>query len=104
MLLLGCDQPALEVAHLDALLAGTDAASSGCAATGYGARLGLPAVVAPALLALAAVLRGDQGLRAPLNALAPDSIGRLDAPELQFDLDTPADVARAIERGLLDRE
>jgi molybdenum cofactor cytidylyltransferase len=103
VLLLGCDQPALEVSHLDALIAGAVGASSGCAATGYGARLGLPAVVTRALLAHSGELHGDHGLRAPLNALAAGSVWRLDAPELGIDLDTSADVERAIELGLLDR-
>jgi molybdenum cofactor cytidylyltransferase len=102
VLLLGCDQPALQGAHLDGLLAGTGLVSSGCAATGHGVRLGLPAVVSPDVLAFAAGLQGDQGLRGPLNALPVDSVWRLDAPELDFDLDTPADVERAIELGLLD--
>jgi molybdenum cofactor cytidylyltransferase len=46
--------------------------------------------------------QGDAGLREVLNALTPDTVGRLAAPELELDLDTPADLATATARGLID--
>lgn len=101
-LLLGCDQPALELTHLAQLLDAATASRSGCAATRHADALGVPAVVSASLLSQALLLQGDRGLRPHLNAMAPDAIGRLDAPELLFDLDTPDDVAHAVARGWLD--
>lgn len=104
VLLLGCDQPALELAHLSALLALAARASSGCAATAYADALGMPAVVSAQMLQASMALQGDRGLRAPLNVLGRERVGVLEAAELALDLDTPADVRLAIERGLLDAE
>lgn len=101
-LLLVCDQPALQRAHLEALLQAADGAASGCAGTVHGTRLGVPAVVTIARL-LAARPQGDAGLRELLNALPPAQVGRMQAPELALDLDTPADLAEAARRGWIDR-
>lgn len=101
VLLLACDQPALETAHLQALLEAAAKADSGCAGTVHGARIGIPAVVTLARLARAQP-QGDAGLREVLNALTPDAVGRLVAPDLELDLDTPADLVTATARGLID--
>ncbi|TAA11958.1 nucleotidyltransferase family protein [Pseudoxanthomonas winnipegensis] len=101
VLLLACDQPALEAAHLQALLEAAARADSGCAGTVHGARIGIPAVVTLARLAQAQP-QGDAGLRELLNALTPETVGRLAAPELELDLDTPADLVTATARGLID--
>ena len=103
-LLLGCDQPALQVSHLRALLEGASVSDSACAATVHGDALGIPVVVTTSVLAEARELVGDRGLRAVLQRLPRESIHLLDASELRFDLDTPADVQTAIERGWLDRQ
>ncbi|WP_244919621.1 nucleotidyltransferase family protein [Pseudoxanthomonas spadix] len=100
-LLLACDQPALQRAHLEALLHAADGAASGCAGSVHGTRLGVPAVVAIAQL-LTARPQGDAGLRELLNALPPAQVGRVQAPELALDLDTPADLADAARRGWID--
>ena len=102
-LLLGCDEPALQVSHLRALLEGASVSDSACAATVHGDALGIPVVVTSSVLAEARELVGDRGLRAVLQRMPRESIHLLDAGELQFDLDTPADVQMAIERGWLDR-
>lgn len=102
-LLLACDQPALEVQHLQALLDAAAAATSGCAGTLHGDRLGIPAVVTLSRL-LAAQPQGDAGLRELLNAVPPDQVGRLDLPELAFDLDTPQDLDAAIQHGWIDAQ
>ena len=47
-------------------------------------------------------LQGDRGLRDSLQRLPSDAIFLLQAVELEFDLDTPADVEKAIVDGLLD--
>ncbi len=100
-LILGCDQPALEVAHLRALLDG--ARASGCAATVHGDALGIPAVVSASLLRQALQLQGDRGLGAPLTRLPAGTVWRLEAPELALDVDVEADVVEAVDRGWLDR-
>lgn len=100
-LLLTCDQPALDLAHLQALLAAARAAPSGSAATRFGDRVGVPAVVAPAALRAARTVQGDRGLRDVLNATGAGVI-TCDAPDLGVDIDTPEDVAEAVSRGWLD--
>ena len=100
-LLLTCDQPALDLAHLQALLAAARAAPSGSAATRFGDRVGVPAVVAPAVLRVARAVQGDRGLRDVLNATGAGVIA-CDAPALGVDIDTPEDVAEAVSRGWLD--
>lgn len=103
-LILACDQPALELAHLRQLLAGAAGASSGCAATSHAGKRGVPAVVASSLLAEAAGLQADHGLGGSLRRLPDDAVWTLRAPELEFDLDTEADVETAIARGWLDAD
>ena len=100
-LLLTCDQPALDLVHVQALLAAARAAPSGSAATRFGDRVGVPAVVAPTMLRAARDLQGDRGLRDVLNA---DGAGVIacDAPVLGVDIDTLEDVAEAVSRGWLD--
>ena len=101
VLVLGCDQPALEAAHLGSLLSGARNATSGCAATMHTGGAGIPAVVPGAWLqGLPPV--GDRGLGLRLRALPIASLSLLQAPELEFDLDTAADVEQARLRGLLD--
>ena len=100
-LLLTCDQPALQVTHLQALLEAARHAPSGCAATRFGDRVGVPAVVAPTMLRAARDLQGDRGLRDVLNAAGAGVIA-CDAPALGVDIDTPEDVAEAVSRGWLD--
>jgi molybdenum cofactor cytidylyltransferase len=100
-LLLACDQPALGLPHLQALLHAARQAGSGCAGTVHGARIGIPAVVTVARL-LQAQPQGDAGLREVLNALPPEQVGQLHAPELALDLDTPPDLAEAARRGWID--
>lgn len=103
-LLLGCDQPALQLLHLQVLLQGAVSSSSGCAATRHGEARGIPVMVSAGMLAdEVRELSGDRGLRAALQRLPRDSIHLLEASELQFDLDTPADVQHAIEAGWIDR-
>lgn len=102
-LILGCDQPALEQIHLQQLLAGAAASSSGCAATLHASARGVPAVASAAVLDEARDLQGDRGLRGSLQRLPSDSIFLLEAVELEFDLDTPADVEKAIAEGLIDQ-
>lgn len=103
-LILACDQPALEITHLQQLLTGAASATSGCAATSHADKRGVPAVVASSLLAEAAGLQADHGLGGRLRQLSDDAVWTLHAPDLEFDLDTEADVEAAIARGWLDAD
>lgn len=100
VLILACDQPALQARHLQALLQGAARSPDACAATVHGERLGIPAVVTRSLLASARNLGGDRGLGGRLTALP--GIWRLHAPELALDIDTTQDVAQAVRNGWLD--
>lgn len=102
VLVMGCDQPALELAHLRQLLDGAARSTSGCAATAYGLGLGMPALINAALWQHVHELEGEQGFGRRLNALPADAVWRLHAPELQLDIDTPENEQAAIARGLLD--
>jgi molybdenum cofactor cytidylyltransferase len=102
VLVLGCDQPALDAGHLRALLDGAARATSGCAATAHGDALGIPAVIAAAVWRKAEQLRGDRGFGAALKRLPAETVWRLHAPELEHDLDTPADLVAATARGWID--
>ncbi|MGH8079110.1 MAG: nucleotidyltransferase family protein [Lysobacter sp.] len=102
ILVLGCDQPALDIGHLRALLTGAATAASGCAACAHGEALGVPALIAPSLWRQATGLHGDRGFSAALARQPEGTVWRLRAPELEHDLDTPADVDLAIASGWLD--
>ena len=101
-LIIGCDQPALEHDHLQRLLEGAAGSSSGCAASRHGDAPGIPVVADASLLRDVGVLQGDRGLRGLLRALPADFLYLLEAPELEFDLDTLGDVEEAVRRGLID--
>jgi molybdenum cofactor cytidylyltransferase len=103
VLVLGCDQPALEASHLQALVAGAAGAASGCAATVHRQALGVPALIAPGLWREATDLHGDRGFGATLARQPDGAVWRLSAAELEWDLDTPDDVEAAVERGWVDR-
>ncbi len=102
VMIVACDQPALNALHLRALLDGASSAASGCAAVMHGAHPGIPAVVSSTLLATALTLHGDRGFGAALAAFPEHVLFRLQAPLLAHDLDTEDDVRHAISRGWLD--
>ena len=101
VLVLVCDQPALERRHLDALLEGARATETGCAATMYGDALGVPTLV-PRDWIDAMQMTGDRGFSARLGQQRAAGIFQLDAPELGMDIDSPDDLAKARDRGWLD--
>jgi len=103
VMVVACDQPAIEHAHLQALLLGARATASGCAGTCHGNALGIPAVV-PRAWFNAAGATGDRGFGARLWQLHFDAVHALVAPELALDIDTPEDLARARLAGSIDAE
>lgn len=110
VLVLGCDQPALEVDHLSALLGGAAASSSACAATLIDGRASTPAVVPGSWFhtlrhdgaASSTDPQADQGFRQRLRALESSTVFLLQAESLALDIDTPNDLADARARGLID--
>lgn len=102
VLVLGCDQPALSIDHLRALLSGAGASPSRCAATAYGDRVGSPAVVPASMLHALAPDAGDRGLGVALGALPRAHLHVQHEPALALDIDTGDDAAAARALGWLD--
>ncbi|QSX79256.1 nucleotidyltransferase family protein [Agrilutibacter solisilvae] len=103
VLLVGCDQPALHLGHLRRLVELAAANPRGYAAVSHeGTRVGLPAVVPGGVLRYLSRLRGEHGVAARLSALPVGDVARLEAPELQFDVDDACDLRAAINRGWID--
>lgn len=100
-LVLACDQPRLRVEHLQALLDAAIANPDSDIASAYADTIGIPALVRASTLSLAATLHGDSGLRRLWKSSDAAVIG-IEARELAFDIDTPADLADAIEAGWID--
>lgn len=103
VLILGCDQPALDAAHLQRLIAAATTAASGCAVTRHGDAPGIPAAISSELMAQAHSLHGDRGFGRLLARRPAQELGWLEDPALDLDIDVEADVARAMALGLLDR-
>ncbi len=103
VLVLGCDQPALDAGHLVALLDGATQAASGCAATVSGnGPPGVPAVVPGDWFARFDDIEADRGFGQRLRAMPPTALYRLQAPELALDIDTHAQLQSARRQGLID--
>lgn len=103
VMVVACDQPAIEHAHLRALLSGARTAASACAGTRHGSALGVPAVVPRAWFTPVGAA-GDRGFGARLRQLPADMVHVLQAPELGLDVDTAEDLARARDAGWIDTE
>jgi molybdenum cofactor cytidylyltransferase len=95
VLLLACDQPLVEAAHLDALAAAARASGAAMAASSYGGTLGVPALFAASTFPELLALRGDVGARA-LLAKDPARVAAVPLPGGELDVDTPDDWARAL--------
>lgn len=109
VLVIACDQPALEAAHLHALLRGACNALSGCAGTRISdgpdadaGAVGVPAVVPGHWFSDLAGGSGESGFRARLRGLEPSTVYLLDAPALALDIDTPENLHAAQSLGLID--
>lgn len=84
-----CDQPGLDAAHLQALLAAWHANPTGAAASAYAGVLGVPALLPCAWFAELAAGDHDRGARDLLRQRAA-RVAPVPAPALAHDLDTPA--------------
>ena len=93
------DQPLLQTAHLQALLAMAKRWPNLDVLSAYGRFKGIPALIRPETLDLATRLVGDHGLRAVLDG-RPWRVVRND--DLLEDLDTPEQVEMARIRGWID--
>ncbi len=90
VLLAPCDQPALSAAVIEQLAA-LHRSTGRIAAAFYGERNGAPAIFGRDYFADLESLAGDEGARRLLNGPG-NTVAALPLPELEADLDTPADV------------
>jgi len=91
VLLMPCDQTRLSPAVLRRLIEAWDGRPDGRAACAYGGMLGTPALFGRGWLGDLRALRGERGARGVLRAPGPEP-ARIDWPEGEVDLDTPADL------------
>lgn len=88
-----CDQPGLSAGVLRQLAEAWRSSGLNAAAARYSGRLGAPALFGREHFAALAALTGEDGARAALNA-DPARVAAVDLPEMETDLDTPADYDR----------
>jgi len=88
-----CDQPALDVPHLDALVAAWRANPRGAAASCYAGRLGVPALLPRAWFGELMADAGDQGARALLARRRAEVAAVVNEP-LALDIDRDRDLER----------
>lgn len=88
-LVLVCDQPALDQAHLQALVSAWRLDPAHAAASAYAGVLGVPALLPRAWFDQLAAGRDDRGARELLRRQA-SRVAAVPAPALAQDLDTPA--------------
>ncbi|MFY2762901.1 nucleotidyltransferase family protein [Arenimonas sp. MALMAid1274] len=90
-LVLLCDQPGLDAAHLHALLAAAAAAPGTAVSSAYAGVLGVPALLPRTWFAALSGLSGDRGARDLLRERASE-VKAVPAPALAQDVDVPADL------------
>lgn len=93
-----CDQPAFSTDTVRRILRAQEDTGCSIVASRYAGRQGAPALFAKRHFAALAALTGEEGARALLNG-DPSQVAAIDAPELAFDLDTPADYEAFQRRG-----
>lgn len=89
VILLNCDQPAVNATHLKSLVDALD--KSTIAASTYADRIGTPAAFLREHFQALKSLRGDRGAR---EILLGDDVAKIPLPDGEFDIDTPADLER----------
>ena len=99
-LLMACDQPFITDEHLRRLLNAFAArAEQVIAASRYGDTLGIPAVFPRTRFSDLLALHGDQGARHLLRG--EPQLAAVACDDAAFDLDTPEDMARLMQRDVL---
>lgn len=93
VMVLVCDQPALDASILKDLLATHATRRSEITASRYRGTLGVPAIFSRTMFPELMELTGDQGARRLLQR-HPEQVASVDFPGGEFDLDTPQDLAR----------
>lgn len=93
VLLLVCDQPALEAATLRRLIAENDVSKKGITASRYAGVAGVPMVFREKYFPALASLSGEQGARRLLS-LHPTDFACVDFPKGSIDVDTEADAEK----------
>ncbi len=102
-LVLLCDQPALNAAHLQSLLDAWRARPDRAAASAYGGVLGVPALLPRSWFAALSRSTGDRGARDLLRQHAAE-VNAVPAPALARDIDHPEDLPVAFTSGRLGTE
>jgi len=87
-----CDQPHFSSGSIRRLVDAERTTGRSIAAARYGGRNGAPALFRREHFSALCALTGDHGARALLNG-DPASVATVEMPELEADLDTPADYA-----------
>lgn len=88
-----CDQPYISAAHIDSLIDRFHETKSAIVAARYGKTVGVPALFFREMFPDLLELFGDKGARMLIRS-HPDRVGSIHIPEAEFDVDTPADLAR----------
>jgi molybdenum cofactor cytidylyltransferase len=91
------DQPGLQPALLDRLIAVFEAGEYPIVASAYSDTVGAPALFPRRLFPELASLHGDRGAKSILRAHA-ERVARIPFPEGAIDLDTPEDYQRFVQR------
>ena len=101
VLILGIDQPLLDIAFLQQLVQHHMQQPDKNIVSHYAQTIGIPAIVQPKVLQQVKNLSADSGLKKLLMQQV-DKIIKVPAPELAFDIDTAEDLIHAREQGWID--
>lgn len=99
VLILLCDQPMIEAAHLERLITAWREQPERIAAAQYGDGLGVPAIFPASYFDALRRLTGDSGAKPLLSANAGDIV-KVPLQEAAFDIDTQADYETLLTRKL----
>jgi molybdenum cofactor cytidylyltransferase len=95
VVLMVCDQPAVDAEHLRALMRARQEQGRPVVASGYGGTVGVPALFDRSLFAELEALPASAGAR-PLLTKEPGRVAVVPLPGGELDVDTPEDVERLL--------
>ncbi|RYY78856.1 MAG: nucleotidyltransferase family protein [Moraxellaceae bacterium] len=101
VVILGVDQPLLDADYLQQLVQYSLQQPAMNIVSHYAQTIGIPAIVQPELLQQTHNLSGDSGLK-KLLMQQPNTLIKVPAPQLVFDIDTPEDLIHARQQGWID--